>query len=204
MHILAISVRFFVSLAERHNWKNCTNILNYRHLQTAMTNALQKEGPTSWYAARTRYGQELKVRDRLVREGVEHFIPTVSTDGPRKEKAAISNLVFLKATKAEALELANSGVIPVKYIIDCATRTLLVVPDKQMDDFRRVLDLDLEEGGLMDQPLALGDRVKVVKGPLKGVEGHVIEFQGRYYVVVSLLDSLFARARVPKSWLEKI
>jgi hypothetical protein len=36
------------------------------------------------------------------------------------------------------------------------------------------------------------------------VEGHVIEFQGRYYVVVSLLDSLFARARVPKSWLEKI
>jgi hypothetical protein len=128
----------------------------------------------------------------------------VSTDGPRKEKAAISNLVFLKATKAEALELANSGVIPVKYIIDCATRTLLVVPDKQMEDFRRVMDLGLESGGLMDQPLALGDRVKVVKGPLKGVEGHVLEFQGRYYVVVSLLDSLFAKARVPKSWLEKV
>ena len=169
-----------------------------------MTNALQKEGPTSWYAARTRYGQELKVRDRLVREGVEHFIPTVPAEGPRKEKAAINNLVFLKATKAEALDLANTGVIPVKYIIDCATRTLLVVPEKQMEDFRRVLDLSLDEGGLMEQPLALGDRVKVVKGPLKGVEGHVIEFQGRYYVVVSLLDSLFARARVPKSWIEKM
>lgn len=158
---------------------------------------------TYWYAARTRYGQELKVRDWLVREGVEHFIPTVPTDGPRREKAAITNLVFLKATKAEALELANTGVIPVKYIIDCATRTLLVVPDKQMEDFRRVMDLSLEEGGLMDQPLALGDRVKVTKGPLKGVEGRVLEFQGRYYVVVSLLESLFARARVPRSWLEK-
>ena len=169
-----------------------------------MNAALQKEGSAFWYAARTRYGQELKVRDRLVREGVEHFIPTVPAEGPRKEKAAINNLVFLKATKAEALDLANTGVIPVKYIIDCATRTLLVVPEKQMEDFRRVLDLSLDEGGLMDQPLALGDRVKVVKGPLKGVEGHVIEFQGRYYVVVSLLDSLFAKARVPKSWLEKI
>ena len=169
-----------------------------------MNAALQKEGSAFWYAARTRYGQELKVRDRLVREGVEHFIPTVPAEGPRKEKAAINNLVFLKATKAEALDLANTGVIPVKYIIDCATRTLLVVPEKQMEDFRRVLDLSLDEGGLMEQPLALGDRVKVVKGPLKGVEGHVIEFQGRYYVVVSLLDSLFARARVPKSWLEKI
>ena len=169
-----------------------------------MTNALHKEGPASWYAARTRYGQELKVRDRLVREGVEHFIPTVPAEGPRKEKAAINNLVFLKATKAEALDLANTGVIPVKYIIDCATRTLLVVPEKQMEDFRRVLDLSLDEGGLMEQPLSLGDRVKVVKGPLKGVEGRVIEFQGRYYVVVSLLDSLFARARVPKSWIEKM
>ena len=152
-----------------------------------------------WFAARTRYGQELKVRDRLAREGVEHFIP-VRADG----RPVVTNLVFLKATKAEALDLANTGVVPVKYVIDCATRTLLVVPEKQMEDFRRVLDLNLEEGGLMDQPLALGDRVKVVKGPLKGVEGHVIEFQGRYYVVVSLLDSLFAKARGPKSWLEKI
>ena len=67
-----------------------------------MNAALQKEGSAFWYAARTRYGQELKVRDRLVREGVEHFIPTVPAEGPRKEKAAINNLVFLKATKAEA------------------------------------------------------------------------------------------------------
>lgn len=156
----------------------------------------------NWYAARTRYGQELKIRDRLVCEGVEHFIPTVPADGARKEKAAVSNLVFLRATKQEALDLANTGVIPVKYIIDCATRTLLVVPDKQMEDFRRVMDLSLEEGGLMDRPLALGDRVRVTKGPLRGVEGHVIEFQGRYYVVVSLLESLFAKARVPRSWLE--
>ena len=158
----------------------------------------------NWYAARTRYGQELKVRDRLVREGVEHFIPTVPAGGPRKEKAAVNNLVFLRATKQTALDLANMGIIPVKYIVDCATRTLLVVPDKQMEDFRRVLDLSLEESALTDAPLALGDRVKVVKGPLKGVEGHVIEFEGRYYVVVSLLDCLFAKAHVPFSWLEKI
>ena len=157
-----------------------------------------------WFAARTRYGQELKVRDRLEARGVEHFIPTVPSDGPRKEKAAVSNLVFLKASKPEALELANTGVIPVKYIVDCATRTLLVVPDKQMEDFRRVMDLSLEEGGLMDRPLALGDRVRVTKGPLRDVEGHVVEFHGKYYVVVNLLDCLFAKAQVPRSWLERI
>ena len=159
---------------------------------------------TCWFAARTHCGQELKVRDRLLREGVEHFIPTVPSSGPRKEKAAVPSLVFLRATKAEALELANAGVVPVKYIVDCATRTLLVVPDKQMEDFRRVMDLSLEEGGLMDRPLALGDKVRVTKGPLRGVEGHVIEFHGKLYVVVSLMDCLFAKARVPRSWLEKV
>jgi len=32
----------------------------------------------------------------------------------------------------------------------------------------------------------------------------VLQFQGRYYVVVSLLDSLFAKASVPRSWIERI
>lgn len=142
------------------------------------------------------------MRNRLVREGVENFVPVRTKDG--REHPILNSLVFLRTTKSEALELANTGVIPVKYVIDCATRTLLVVPDKQMEDFQRVLDLSLEEGGMMDRPLSLGDRVKVVKGPLKGVEGHVIEFQGRYYVVVSLLESIFAKARVPRSWIERI
>ena len=102
------------------------------------------------------------------------------------------------------MNLVNTGVIPVKYIVDCATRTLLVVPDKQMEDFRRVLDLSTEEGGLVDAHLSLGDKVRVTKGPLKGVEGLVYQFQGRYYVVVSLLNSLFAKARVPRSWIERI
>ena len=158
----------------------------------------------SWYAARTRYGQELRVRDRLIRAGVEHFIPTVPTDTPRRERAVVNSLVFLRATKQEALDLTNCAGLPVKYIVDCATRTLLVVPDKAKEDFRRVLDLSLEGAVLMDRPLSLGDRVKVVKGPLIGVEGYVTALKGKYYVVVSLLDCLFAKAQVPRSWLESL
>ena len=155
----------------------------------------------NWYAARTRCGQELKVRDRLAREGVEHFIPSASSGGHRKERAVVNSLVFLRATKQEALDLANTGAVPFKYIVDCATRTLLVVPDKAMEDFRRVMDRSLESGGLTDRPLSLGDRVKVTKGPLKGVEGHVLELKGKCYVVVSLLNCLFARTQVPRNWL---
>ena len=159
-----------------------------------------------WFAARTRYGQELGIRDRLEKAGVEHFIPTVRVRKSRgkglTERPAVTNLVFLRATKAEACALANEKGLPVRYIIDCATRTLLVVPDKQMEDFMRVLDLSTD--GLVSEPLALGDRVRVTKGPIAGVEGNILEFRGRIYVVVGLLNSLFAKTQVPKTWLEKI
>ena len=69
-----------------------------------------------------------------------------------------------------------------KYIIDCVTRTLLVVPDKQMEDFQRVMDMSLESGGLVDNPLALGDRIRIIKGPLKGVEGNVTDYPTDYYL----------------------
>lgn len=160
-----------------------------------------------WFVGRTRFGQEVGIRRRLEALGVESFIPTAlreNSRGKKVERAVVNNLVFLRTTKAEACGLANYGIIPVRYIVDCATRTLMVVPDKQMEDFRKVFDLSTDEGGLIDRPLELGDRVRVIRGALKGVEGHVIELHGRFYVVVSLADSLFAKARVPRAWLERI
>jgi len=89
-------------------------------------------------------------------------------------------------------------------MFDCATHKMMVVPDKQMEDFMRVLDFSLEEGGLMDTPLTVGEKVRVTRGVLRGVEGYVLEIQGKTYVVVGLLNCVFARARVPRAWLEKI
>ena len=161
-----------------------------------------------WFAAHTRCGAELGVREWLGRLGAEHFLPTerrARTRGKSTyEKPLIPGLIFVRATKTQACALANEQGVPVRYLIDPSTRSLLVVPDKQMDDFRRVLDLSTTEGGLMDRPLALGDRVRVTKGVLRGVEGHVLELRGQTYVVVELLGCWFARASVPRAWLERL
>jgi len=163
---------------------------------------------TFWFAARTHCGSELCVRDRLGRLGTENFLPTEPMLHTRSrtsyEKPLIPGMIFVHTTKRRACALANEMGLPVRYLIDPATRSLLVVPDKQLEDFRRVLDLSREEGGLMDRPLALGDYVRVIKGVLSGVEGRVLELHGQYYVVVQLLDCFFARASVPRSWLEPI
>ena len=161
-----------------------------------------------WFAARTRCGAELGVRSRLDRLGAEHFLPTERRPRTRSrtlyERPLIPGMIFVRTTKQQACAYANADGLPVKYLIDPATRTLLVVPDKQMDDFRRVLDLSLAEGGLMGETLTLGDRVRVVKGVLTGVEGHILELHGQTYVVVGLLNCIFARASVPRAWLERI
>lgn len=161
-----------------------------------------------WYAARTRCGAELATGERIGRLGVECFVPAErrrhTRGGGSYERALIPSMVFVRATKERACELANVDGVPVKYLIDPARRSLMVVPDKQMEDFRRVLDLSTEEGGLMDRPLALGARVRVIKGVLSGVEGRVLELRGRTYVVVELFGSWFAKASVPRAWLESI
>lgn len=163
---------------------------------------------TNWYVARTRHGREIGVRNRLRALGVENFVPTRQRPAYRGkamvEEPLLTSLVFLRTTKAEALDLIHFHGVQADYLFDCATHQLMVVPAKQMDDFRRVFDLSTEEGGLMDQPLAVGERVRVTRGPLRGVEGFVLELQGRTYVVVGLLNCLYARARVPRAWLEKI
>ena len=161
-----------------------------------------------WFAARTRCGAELSVAGRLDRLGIERFVPTESRrrtrGGGSYERALIPALVFLRTTRQHAFALANEEGVPVRYLIDPTTRSLLVVPDKQMDDFRRVLDVSVTTEGPFSSPLALGERVRVVKGVLAGVEGRVLELRGRTYVVVQLLDSWFAKACVPRAWLEPI
>lgn len=163
--------------------------------------------PAYWYVARTRHGAELGVRNRLSALGVEHFVPTrrhKASRGGMVEEPLLSCLVFLKASKADALDLIHYRGVKADFILDCATHQLMVVRDKEMDDFRRVFDLSVDEGGLVDQPLAIGERVRVIRGVLRGVEGRVLELQGKTYVVVGLMNCLFARARVPRAWLEKI
>ena len=77
-----------------------------------------------WFAARTSYGQEVGVRDRLVSKGVEHFIPTErrrNYRGQMREHAVINNLVFIRATKQEACQLRTAYGLPVNYLFDYAS-----------------------------------------------------------------------------------
>ncbi len=168
-----------------------------------------ESAPMFWYVAHTRrFREEIKVRDLLTGMGVDCYVPTVkrrkTRGGGTYEAPAVPNLVFVHTCRKEALELVNLRLVPMSYMKDCATRTLMLVGEKEMDSFRRVFEASIEEGGLVDRPLAVGDKVRVVKGPLQGVEGNVLELQGKWYVVVGICGLFYARARIPRAWMERI
>ena len=151
---------------------------------------MTKEEKVCWFATITRSGQWKKIDRRLGELGVEHYIPY-----------SYRTMVFLHTTKSTALTLVNSGEVKGRFLIDHNTRTLLEVPEKQMDDFMRILDLSPDAECLTTVPLAKGDRVKVVKGALSGVEGDIVEMHGSLYLVVSVLSLLSARVEIPRSYV---
>jgi len=163
-----------------------------------------------WFAARTGRGQELSARERLAKMGITHFVPTrtvtrrCKSGRVKREVSLIPNLIFLKATKQYACSLVNSGQLNVKYVIDRATHTLLRVPDKQMEDFIRVVEQAEDSICPSDYNFVPGGKVKVVQGSFSGVEGEVVKLPNRTYVVVSLGKLVCAKVQIPRAFLKPL
>ena len=103
-----------------------------------------------WFAARTRDKQEFAIRDSLEKLKTEldlnYYLPTqfvirqLKYRRKRVEVPVIKNLIFIQATKQDACDISNKYNIQLFYMKDLLTRAMLIVPDKQMQDFIFVMD----------------------------------------------------------------
>ena len=134
-----------------------------------------------WFAARTLSKQEFAVKKRIenlnLEEGidVECYLPT---------RTVISQLKY--------------------RLKDFSTHSMLVVPDKQMQDFMFVMDLNPEGVCFDNEPLTVGKKVTVVKGEFSGIEGEIATEANKTYVVIRITGVLVASIKVPKSYLKAI
>ena len=142
----------------------------------------------AWFAVITRWGQWKKISKRLAELNVRHFIPST-----------YSTLVFLRTEKARALNLVNAGEVKGRFLVDHATHTLLEVPDKQMEDFIQVLTEYPDTPVGADFPIRKGTRVKVIRGPLKGIEGEVEETPKGVQLIVGIQSLICARITISKT-----
>ena len=170
-----------------------------------------------WFAARTLSKQEFAVKKRIenlnLEEGidVECYLPTrtvISQLKYRRKRSVVPvarGLIFIHATKQSACDIHNVYGVQVFYMKDFSTHSMLVVPDKQMHDFMFLLDFSSSGVEVLNKNLKRGDRVRVTKGPLQGLEGELVRLMGHKRVVIRLEGVVsIATSYIPGSFLERV
>ena len=164
-----------------------------------------------WYAAYTRPNREFAVKARLDKLEVENFLPVEelvkeTPFGRKKVKVAlIHGMIFIHTDKATSFALINDHGLRIVYLKDIEGRHSLIVPDKQMEDFMFLLNVASGGVEVLNKDLRPGDRVRVVMGPLAGLEGELMRIRGHKRVVIRLRGvASIATSYIPGAWLERV
>lgn len=154
-----------------------------------------------WFVAKTKAKQEKSVQRQIEELGVQTFLPVRTeirkwSDRMKKvDTILIPNTIFIRAEKQQAFDLHNVHGVSISFVKD-ATRippsSPLIIPDGQMSDFQRFVEIaqgqyDVERDVLYQK----GDKVIVTSGPFKGVVGELFRVDDHNKVVVKL-DNLIA------------
>lgn len=144
-------------------------------------------GDARWYALYLRSRYEKKVCSELQKKNVETFLPLVEEMhlwSDRKkiiQEPLFRGYIFVKTDlRDKASILITNGVVRFVGINNKPSS----IPDSQIDWLRRIINGSIEIQ--REQYLNIGQRVRVIAGPLIGVEGIVSRMQGVSRVVVSI------------------
>lgn len=162
-----------------------------------------------WYVAYVLSRHEKKTAENLTKMGIEHFLPVqeeIRQWTHRRQKVTrvvIPMMIFVRAdAKERAAVLTLSSVS--RYMVLRGEHTPAVIPDSQMERFRFMLDYSDAAVEMCPAPLSPGEKVRVIKGPLAGLEGELVETGGRSKVVVRLEMLGCAGVDMPVGFVEKI
>jgi transcription antitermination factor NusG len=140
-----------------------------------------------WHALYTRPRFEKRVANEIQKKGILSYLPlthVLKQWSDRKkwvDEPLFRGYVFIQGDSVELYRsLQTTGVI---RMVEFLGRPA-VVPEEEIDRIRRIL----KEGECVESCVTMnvGDRVSIVRGPLIGIEGRLVEIQGRSRLVVSV------------------
>lgn len=159
-----------------------------------------------WHAVYTASRCEKKVRERFETMGIECFLPIQMVlrqwkyRKKRVEVPVISGIIFVCIEPDEHIKvLRTAGVVA--FLKLRGESQAAIIPDKQMEQFRFLIEHAEEDVELTNENLAIGDFVTVVKGSLNGLEGELISFQGNNKIVVRLDVMGCAMVNIPSTYV---
>ena len=141
--------------------------------------------------------------------GIENFVPVQQEvhqwSDRRKvvESVLLPMMVFVHADPKERKEVLSFSTVS-RYMVMRGESSPTIIPDEQMARFRCMLDYSEEAICMNSAPLARGEKVRVVKGPLTGLVGELVTVDGRSKIAVRLNMLGGACADMPVGYVEPI
>ena len=151
--------------------------------------------PERWVAALVQMCTEKKVGDRLTKLGIENYVPTQTeihqwSDRKKKiERVVIPMVVFVRADEATERILCMQSFIR-KILTYPGQTAAAVIPDDQIERLKFMLKQSDSPVELMPENLRVGDRVRIVRGALQGLEGELCKSVLEKSMVAIRIDGL--------------
>jgi transcription antitermination factor NusG len=145
------------------------------------------DGDSAWCALYTRHQHEKTVAEMLSAKGMEVFLPLYESLRTWKDRKRMLSFplfpcyVFVRGGAKHRLRVLTT---PGVHMILCNGDRVADIPETQIDSIRRTV-----EGKLRVEPhpfLKCGERVRVRRGTLEGVEGLLIRKKNQYRLVLGV------------------
>jgi transcriptional antiterminator RfaH len=142
----------------------------------------------NWYAVYTQPRAEKRAFAELVKKGIDAYLPlmrTLKQWSDRKkwvEEPLFRSYLFVNISRDQYFDVLNTAGV-VRYIT--FEGSAVSVPPQQIEAVRFFLSYDEPPQENTDQFLP-GQAVEVIKGPLKGLFGELVQSAGRHKVRIEI------------------
>jgi transcription antitermination factor NusG len=142
---------------------------------------------SDWWALYTRHQHEKTVAEMLSAKGFEVFLPLYESIRRWKDRSKMLTLplfpcyVFVRGGLNRRLQVVTT---PGVHMILFRGETVAIIPEAEIQAIRKVV-----EGPFRVEPhpfLKCGERVRVTRGSLEGVEGVLVRKKNLYRLVLSV------------------
>lgn len=144
-------------------------------------------GEHHWWAIYTRHQHEKVIADVLSAKGFEIFLPLYDSIRRWRDRQMLLSLplfpcyLFVRGGFSRRFQILNT---PGVHMALTHGDRIALIPEKEIEAIRRTV-----EGPFRMEPhpfLRCGDRVRVIRGSLEGVEGILIRKKNQFRLVLSV------------------
>ena len=166
--------------------------------------------PKHWVAALVQVRSEKAVSKKLKDLNIDNYVPTQweihqwSDRKKRVERVIIPLIVFVHADMATIKRLIYHPFIH-KLVTYPGQRTPAIIPDEQVEKLKFMLRQSEMPVEMQERIFRTGDHVRIVRGPLKDLEGELCRVESGKPIVAIQIECLgYACVNIDSSDIESI